>query len=183
MFVPSSEVWKLALAFALGAAILMGAWGAAPRRSVPRADLKRLVACALLLYGVGGLASLASQLRVKSDRHQVFLPNRYWMIVERCQDLDLLATAADPRRADEYGVQRTARYPRDLQIALEGAQLTAERVALGGDVEQPQVLAVEHDHPRARPEHRGSDADQLPQWVGKAIPLDAKCHHGRLTTW
>jgi hypothetical protein len=59
MFVPSSEVWKLALAFALGAAILMGAWGAAPRRSVPRADLRRLVACALLLYGIGGLASLA----------------------------------------------------------------------------------------------------------------------------
>lgn len=59
MFIASSEVWKLALAFALGAAILMGAWGAAPRRSVPRGDLRRLVACALLLYGVGGLASLA----------------------------------------------------------------------------------------------------------------------------
>ena len=59
MVVPSSEVWKLALAFALGAAILMGAWGAAPRRSVPRADLRRLVVCALLLYGVGGLASLS----------------------------------------------------------------------------------------------------------------------------
>ena len=57
MFVPSSEVWKLALAVALGAAILMGAWGAAPRRSVPRTDLRRLVACALLLYGIGGLAS------------------------------------------------------------------------------------------------------------------------------
>lgn len=59
MFLPSSEAWKLALAFVLGAAIVMGAWGAAPRRSVPRAELKRLVACALLLYGVGGLASLA----------------------------------------------------------------------------------------------------------------------------
>ena len=59
MFVPSSEAWKLALAFALGAAIVMGAWGAAPRRSVPHAELRRLVACALLLYGVGALASLA----------------------------------------------------------------------------------------------------------------------------
>jgi hypothetical protein len=59
MFVPSSEVWKLALAIALGAAILIGAWGAAPRRSVPRSDLRRLVVCALLLYGVGGLGSLA----------------------------------------------------------------------------------------------------------------------------
>ncbi len=58
MVVPASEMWKLALAFALGAAIVMGAWGAAPRRSVPRTELRRLVACALLLYGVGGLASL-----------------------------------------------------------------------------------------------------------------------------
>jgi hypothetical protein len=58
MVVPSSEAWKLALAIALGAAILMGAWGAAPRRSVPRTELRRLVACALLLYGVGALASL-----------------------------------------------------------------------------------------------------------------------------
>jgi hypothetical protein len=54
-----SEAWKLALALALGAAIVMGAWGAAPRRSVPRGELRRLVACAVLLYGVGGFASLA----------------------------------------------------------------------------------------------------------------------------
>jgi hypothetical protein len=59
MFVPSSEAWKLALAIALGAAILMGAWGTAPRRSVPRTELRRLVACAVLLYLVGGVASLA----------------------------------------------------------------------------------------------------------------------------
>ena len=60
MVVPSSEAWKLALAIALGAAILLGAWGAAPRRSVPRTELRRLVACALLLYVVGALASLTS---------------------------------------------------------------------------------------------------------------------------
>jgi hypothetical protein len=59
MVVPSPEVWKLALALALGAAIVMGAWGAAPRRSTPRTELRRLVACAVLLYGVGALASLA----------------------------------------------------------------------------------------------------------------------------
>jgi len=57
-----SIAWYLAVSwivFALGAAIVMGAWGAAPHRSVQRTELKRLVACALLLYGAGGLASLA----------------------------------------------------------------------------------------------------------------------------
>ena len=59
MFVPSSEAWKLALTIALGVAILMGAWGAAPQRSIPRTELRRLVGSALLLYLVGGIASLA----------------------------------------------------------------------------------------------------------------------------
>ena len=57
MFVPS-EVWKLALAVVLAAGIVLGAWGAAPRRTVPRTELRRLIGCALLLYGIGGLASL-----------------------------------------------------------------------------------------------------------------------------
>jgi hypothetical protein len=60
MVVPSSEAWKLALAIALGAAILLGAWGAAPRRTGPRAELRRLVVCAVLLYLVGALASLTA---------------------------------------------------------------------------------------------------------------------------
>lgn len=59
MVVPSSEAWKLALAIGLGVAILLGAWGAAPRRSVPRAELRRLVVCALLLYTLGAIASLS----------------------------------------------------------------------------------------------------------------------------
>jgi hypothetical protein len=55
----SSFVWKLVLASALGAAILLGAVARAPRRPIPRADLRALVAGALLLYGVGLIASLS----------------------------------------------------------------------------------------------------------------------------
>jgi hypothetical protein len=53
MFVPPSDAWKLVLAIALGAMIFVGAYGHAPRRSVPSTDLRRLVLSAL-----GAVASL-----------------------------------------------------------------------------------------------------------------------------
>ncbi len=53
-----SVAWKLALALALGAGIFLSAYAQAPRRRMPGRDLRRLVGCALTLYGVGGLASL-----------------------------------------------------------------------------------------------------------------------------
>jgi hypothetical protein len=55
----SSLAWKLVLASTLGAAILLGAMARAPRRPVPRTDLRALVAGALLLYGVGLIAALS----------------------------------------------------------------------------------------------------------------------------
>jgi uncharacterized membrane protein YfcA len=61
MLVAPSESWKLVLAVVLGAAILVSAYAHAPRRVVPGSDLRRLVLAALLLYGVGALASLRHQ--------------------------------------------------------------------------------------------------------------------------
>jgi len=53
-----AAAWRLALAIAFCLAILLSVCARAPRQSVPGSDLRRLVACALILYGVGGLASL-----------------------------------------------------------------------------------------------------------------------------
>jgi hypothetical protein len=58
MVVPPSAAWKLALAIVLAAAIVVSACANAPRRAVPGSDLRRLVASALALYTVGGVASL-----------------------------------------------------------------------------------------------------------------------------
>jgi lysylphosphatidylglycerol synthetase-like protein (DUF2156 family) len=58
MFVPPTAAWKLVLALTLAAAIAVGAFAHAPRRAVAGSELKRLVAAALALYGVGGIASL-----------------------------------------------------------------------------------------------------------------------------
>jgi hypothetical protein len=58
MIVGPSEAWKLVLAIALGAAIFAGAYGRAPKRTIPSADLRRLVFSALALYAVGAVATL-----------------------------------------------------------------------------------------------------------------------------
>jgi hypothetical protein len=53
-----AAAWKLALAIAFFAAILTSACARAPRQSIPGTELRRLVLSALILYAVGGLASL-----------------------------------------------------------------------------------------------------------------------------
>jgi hypothetical protein len=58
VLVPASYAWKILLAVALGGAILASAYAKAPRRSFPRAELRRLVLAAVLLYVVGMVASL-----------------------------------------------------------------------------------------------------------------------------
>src|SRR4051812_13876354 len=58
MIVPASVAWKVVLAIALAAAILVSLYARAPRRAVPGAELRRLVLSALGLYAVGALASL-----------------------------------------------------------------------------------------------------------------------------
>jgi len=58
MVVPPTVAWKLVLAVALAAAIFVSLYARAPKRAIPRWELRRLVISALGLYAVGGLASL-----------------------------------------------------------------------------------------------------------------------------
>jgi hypothetical protein len=53
-----SIAWKLVLVFVLVGAIALSACARAPRRPLPRGELRRLVLAALTLYGVGVYASL-----------------------------------------------------------------------------------------------------------------------------
>jgi hypothetical protein len=53
-----AAAWRLALAIAFCGAIFMSVCARAPRQAVPGTELRRLVGCALILYAVGGLASL-----------------------------------------------------------------------------------------------------------------------------
>jgi hypothetical protein len=58
MPLPPSIAWKLVLVVVLVGAILVSACARAPRRPLPRVELRRLVLAALTLYGVGVFASL-----------------------------------------------------------------------------------------------------------------------------
>jgi uncharacterized membrane protein YfcA len=56
--VPLILAWRLCFAAVLIGAIVTSACARAPQRRVNPDELRRLVICALALYGVGGLASL-----------------------------------------------------------------------------------------------------------------------------
>jgi hypothetical protein len=58
MSLAPSIAWKLVLVLVLVGAIMLSAFAKAPRRPLPRRDLRRLVFAALILYGVGVFASL-----------------------------------------------------------------------------------------------------------------------------
>ncbi|HEV3054661.1 MAG TPA: hypothetical protein VGX45_08420 [Solirubrobacteraceae bacterium] len=59
MFGTTTTMWKIGLALALGVTILLSAYAHAPRRAVPKGDLRRLVISAVLLYAVGAVASVS----------------------------------------------------------------------------------------------------------------------------
>jgi hypothetical protein len=59
MVISLAAAWRLALAIAFCGAIFMSACARAPSHSVPGAELRRLVVCALILYVVGAVASLS----------------------------------------------------------------------------------------------------------------------------
>ncbi len=58
MLLPSSFAWKLVVVMVLVGAILLSACARAPRRPLPRVELRRLVLAAVTLYAVGVFASL-----------------------------------------------------------------------------------------------------------------------------
>jgi hypothetical protein len=62
MLVLSTAAWKIALALVLLVVILLGAAARAPQRTLPAAELRRLVFSALGLYAVGALAWLTHHL-------------------------------------------------------------------------------------------------------------------------
>jgi hypothetical protein len=58
MPLPPSIAWKLVLVLVLVGGIMLSALARAPRRPLPRGELRRLVLAALSLYAVGVFASL-----------------------------------------------------------------------------------------------------------------------------
>ena len=63
--------------------------------------------------------------------------------------------------------------PGQLEVGLERRHLPAEGVPADADVDEPEVVAVEHDHPGAGAEHRLPElADRLVEAVEAHQPRE-----------
>src|SRR3954454_4029497 len=123
---------------------------------------------------------LARQLRMERDDEHVVLPRGHHVALDLGEHLDVVAAVLDPRRTDEHGAHGRALDAGDVEVGFEGPDLAAECVAPAGVVGEPEVLAVEHDHPGARTQHRRAGPHEVAQRLGEALAGDAERHRGRL---
>src|SRR6187551_2060422 len=84
------------------------------------------------------------ELRVEGSDQEATLPEQHGLAVELRQHLDTLAGATDARRADEDAPQGHV-VSDQIQVRLEARDLPAVSVPRHIDVEQPEMLLVEHD--------------------------------------
>jgi hypothetical protein len=84
---------------------------------------------------------------------QASLSHEHRLAVELSEHIDVCTRVADSRRPDEHPVHRSF-LPRELDVGLEAPHLAAVRIAIDHEIGQPEMLAVEHDHPRAGAEDR-----------------------------
>src|ERR1700733_13985518 len=87
-------------------------------------------------------ARVVGELGVEGDHEEAPLPRGHRMALERGEHLDPGPDILDPRRPDEHRTQRLAQ-PRELEIGLERGDLAPEGVSAHGDVDEPEVVAVE----------------------------------------
>ena len=114
---------------------------------------------------------LADELGVERDRQEVVLLDGDRVAAGLGQDRHVGAVVHHPGRADEDGADRNGAELRAGKVLLEGEDLAAERVALGGDVHQAQVLGIEHDQPGAGPEDRPGRRHGTPAAARPAPPV------------
>ena len=103
------------------------------------------------------------------------------------QHLGHRADVGDERRADEDAVQRLLAQGRDVEIGLEGVELTAIAVAAHLDVDEREdrLVAIgdavgKQDHAGAGPEQRRPGAGQREDRITEAVDVDQLAHGRRL---
>src|SRR5205823_3581668 len=92
------------------------------------------------------------QLRMEGGDEEAPLAREHRAAVDLGEHLHPGPDLLDPRCTDEHGADRLVE-PGDRQIGFERRDLAAECVAPDGEVDEPEVITVEHDHPRTRTEH------------------------------
>src|SRR5918994_2715293 len=98
-------------------------------------------------------ARIFGQLRMEGGDEDGAVAHEHRLAVVLGQDLDVRSRPAHPRRANEDAAERL-RLSDEREIGLEARHLAAVGIPVDLDVHQPEMLAVEHDHPRARTQDR-----------------------------
>ena len=106
----------------------------------------------------------------------------YAVTFDLSKNFDTWPVLRDPRSADEDSVDGAAVYS-DLERRFEAPNLTAEGVPFGADVDDPQVLAVEHYQPGAGPEDRFAGGVESSERVSELFALNSESDCRRLSTW
>src|SRR4029079_16405148 len=102
---------------------------------------------------------VVGQLRMERRDENAPLPREHRMPVDLGEHVDVGPRLRDPRRPDEdraHGLVAVA----DVDVCFEALDLPPERVPLDLDAGEPEMVAVEDDHPRARAEDRRVERPQ-----------------------
>ena len=92
------------------------------------------------------MSSVSSGWKVATRKRPCLRSDR--LTVELGEDLHVVAGRVDPRRADEDAAQRLV-FAGQLEVGLEAGHLAAVRVAGDLDVDEAEMVALEHDQARA----------------------------------
>ena len=70
----------------------------------------------------------------------------------------------------------------EQQLGLERRKLATERIAAHRDIEDAEMVTVQHDHSRTGAEHRLSARDEVDERLAKPLTLHAEPDGGGLAT-
>src|SRR2546423_8647534 len=104
-------------------------------------------------------AGVVGELRVERRDENASRAREHRPAFVHGQHLDLRPRLLDPRRADEDAVQRLV-LAGEVEVGLEALDLAPVGVPTHRDVDEPEVVAPEQDHPRTGAEDRRLEAPE-----------------------
>ena len=116
---------------------------------------------------------------MEGDGENVPLSYGHGVAIHLSQHVNVFPDLLHPRSPNEHCVERLAL---EGELGLERRQLTTERVAADLDVEDTEVVPIQHDHPGAGAQDRPTARDELDERRTKPFTLHAEPDGGGLAT-
>src|SRR5918995_7090650 len=102
-------------------------------------------------------ARVVGQLRVERREQEATVTDEHRLAIVLREHLDVGADLAHAWRPDENAAQLVF-IPLDVEVGLEARDLAPVGVSVDDEIDETQVVAVEHDHPSACAEHGSLEA-------------------------